>query len=61
MSARLGTLVLAIAAVVPALAQDRIEPVPKALQRVGVDEHLNAPLPLQLPFKDDRGRDVTLG
>jgi protein SCO1 len=60
-AARLGTLALAVAAFVPAVAQDRIEPVPKALARVGVDEHLNAPLPLQLPFKDDRGRDVTLG
>jgi protein SCO1/2 len=45
----------------PAVAQDRIEPVPKALERVGVTEKLDAPLPLELTFKDDRGRDVTLG
>ena len=42
-------------------AQDRIEPVPRALARVGIDEKLDAALPLQLPFKDERGRDVTLG
>jgi len=42
-------------------AQDRIDPVPKALERVGVEENLDAALPLQLAFKDDRGRDVTLG
>lgn len=62
-SPRLVPIALAglLAACAPALAQDRIEPVPKALQRVGVEEKLDAPLPLQLPFKDDRGRDVTLG
>ena len=42
-------------------AQDRIDPVPKALTRVGVEEKLDAALPLQLAFKDDAGRDVTLG
>jgi len=57
----------AVACVVCALpageawAQDRIEPVPKQLARVGVDEKLDAALPLQLLFKDDAGRDVTLG
>lgn len=44
-----------------AYPQDRIEPVPKQLARVGIDEKLDAPLPLQLLFKDDAGRDVTLG
>ena len=42
-------------------AQDRIEPVPDQLARVGVEEKLDAALPLQLLFKDDAGRDVTLG
>ena len=46
---------------VSAWAQDRIEPVPKPLARVGVDEKLDAALPLALVFKDDAGRDVTLG
>jgi len=44
-----------------ATAQDRTEPVPAALARVGVDERLDAALPLQLVFKDESGRDVTLG
>jgi len=44
-----------------AVAQDRIEPVPKQLARVSVDEKLDAALPLALVFKDDAGRDVTLG
>jgi protein SCO1/2 len=57
----------AVACVVCALAsaeapaQDRIEPLPKQLARVGIDEKLDAPLPLQLVFKDELGRDVTLG
>jgi protein SCO1/2 len=44
-----------------ASAQDRTEPVPKELARVGVEERLDAALPLQLLFKDDAGRDVALG
>jgi protein SCO1/2 len=43
------------------MAQDRIEPIPAPLARVGVDERLDAALPLQLTFQDDVGRDVTLG
>jgi len=56
-------IALAVSALAPAsvLAQDRIEPVPKPLAHVGVDEKLDAPLPLSLVFKDDTGRDVTLG
>lgn len=42
-------------------ADDRIEPLPKALERVGVVEKLDAALPLQAIFKDDLGRDVSLG
>jgi protein SCO1/2 len=54
---------LAAAALVcgDAAAQDRTEPVPKQLARVGVDEKLDAALPLELLFKDDAGRDVSLG
>lgn len=54
-------LALCALAATTAVAQDRIEPVPKALERVGVVEKLDAALPLQLAFKDDRGRDVSLG
>jgi protein SCO1 len=58
LAAALATLVAWSGA---AVAQDRIEPVPKALERVGIAEKLDASLPLQLSFKDERGRDVTLG
>jgi len=44
-----------------AMAQDRIDPVPAPLARVGVDEKLDAALPLQMVFRDEAGRDVTLG
>ncbi|HEX4822986.1 MAG TPA: SCO family protein [Candidatus Polarisedimenticolaceae bacterium] len=57
-----AVVLLFVLAVVPAaLAQDRSDPVPKALEGVGVDEKRDAALPLQLLFKDERGRDVTLG
>jgi len=64
---RLKAFALAVACAVSALAlgesraQDRIEPVPKQLARVGVDEKLDAALPLQLLFKDETGSEVTLG
>ena len=45
----------------PSAAQDRTEPVPKALARVGVTEHLGSRLPLDLPFVADDGTPVTLG
>ena len=44
-----------------AFAQDRIEPTPKALAHVGVDEKLDVALPLALVFTDDAGRPVSLG
>jgi len=56
-----ASLVLTLAVLAPAYAQDRTDPVPKPLEDVGVDEKLDAALPLQLLFKDERGRDVTLG
>lgn len=60
MRAAVAAAVLAASvSIVP--AQDRIEPVPKALERVGVEEKLDAALPLHLTFKDDRGREVALG
>ncbi len=34
---------------------------PGLLSQVGIDQRLNAQLPLDLPFKDDEGRDVKLG
>jgi protein SCO1 len=34
---------------------------PKALQNVGIDQHLNQQVPLDLVFKDESGQSVTLG
>ncbi len=33
---------------------------PTVLQRVGVEQHLNTPLPLHVPFTDETGKSVTL-
>jgi protein SCO1/2 len=44
----------------PVFAQ-RLEQAPPELQEVGVTEHLDARLPLELPFVDADGRKVTLG
>jgi protein SCO1/2 len=35
--------------------------VPKALREVGYDQHLNEPVPLDIPFLDETGRTVRLG
>lgn len=34
---------------------------PLALRNVGIDQKLNAPIPLDLPFEDEAGRPVKLG
>lgn len=34
---------------------------PSILQRVGIDQHLNQQLPLDLHFRDETGKDVRLG
>jgi protein SCO1 len=34
---------------------------PDPLKNIGIDQKLNAQLPLDLPFRDDSGRDVKLG
>ncbi len=41
--------------------QDRAEPAPPELRHVGIDEHLNARLPLDLEFVDHDGKPVRLG
>ncbi len=39
---------------------ERADPLPPELQGVGIDEHLNAPLPLDAQFTDSTGQRVTL-
>ncbi len=43
-----------------ASAQDRTEPLPQELTNVGIDEKLNAQLPLDLEFTNQDGRKVKL-
>ena len=40
---------------------DRTDRTPEQLKGVGMDEHLNAALPLGLEFKDETGKQVKLG
>jgi len=59
----LGSYLLAswvLAAAVPAFAQ-LADQIPPQLEEVGVEEHLNAELPLDLKFRDEYGAVVTLG
>jgi protein SCO1/2 len=51
---------LGAASVAHVEAQDRTDPTPKALLRVGVTEHLDGKLPLDLAFVDESGREVRL-
>src|SRR5579859_5161223 len=51
---------LVFLAVLPARAQNQNEK-PKLLQDVGIDQKLNAQIPLQLTFRDETGKTVQLG
>jgi protein SCO1/2 len=63
-AAALGLLLLAGRASADPVIEDgvvtRVEAAPKRLQGVDVIEHLDAALPLELPFTDTQGRSVTL-
>jgi protein SCO1/2 len=48
-------------AVAPDKAQDYVPTAPKDFDGVGLTEKLNAQLPLDLPFRDQDGKDVRLG
>jgi protein SCO1/2 len=56
----LSTIVL-LASAGSAWAEDRREPLPEELDGVGITEHPDALLPLERPFVDQDGRQVTLG
>jgi protein SCO1/2 len=53
-------VLLALAWCAAAGAQDRIEPLPKDLEQVGIDERLDTTLPLDLEFTDHTGKQVRL-
>ncbi len=44
-----------------AASAERTEPLPQELEGVGITEHLNTVIPLELEFVDDAGRAVRLG
>jgi protein SCO1 len=64
-------ILLSIAAVIAILVPEmlpaqtaraqRTEPLPKELEGVGIVEHLDGKLPLDLKFTDETGREVSLG
>ena len=56
----MAVLAMCLASAVPALAQ-RTEPLPKELEGVGVTEHLDSRIPLDLEFTDSDGKLVKLG
>lgn len=59
---RVGLCVLLMVATVAPCAVGQLNlGTPKPLQEVGIDQHLDAKLPLDAKFTDDRGRDVRLG
>jgi protein SCO1/2 len=61
--AALGASLLSLVLLTPvgsARAEDRAEPPPKELEGVGITEHLNAELPLDLEFTDEQGQTVHL-
>jgi protein SCO1/2 len=57
-----GLLGLAVALLLPAAAgAQRLEGQPEPLEGVGITEHLDEPVPLDLTFRDEQGREVALG
>ncbi len=63
-----GTVLLVACASVLTAAQGMnagprgtLQPPPSILKRVGIDQHLEGQLPLDLKFRDEAGRDVKLG
>jgi protein SCO1/2 len=51
-------IVVSVACVSRAVAEP---PSPSLVSAIGIDQHLGEKLPLDLKFKDDHGKDVTLG
>lgn len=60
MLAALATSAVAQESAAPHPTTDRIEPLPQELEGVGIDEHLNAQLPLDAEFVAEDGKTVRL-
>jgi len=56
-----ATAVAVLLLTVTTVHGERTEPAPKELQEIGVEEHLNVQIPLDLPFVDSNGKAVRLG
>ena len=56
-----ATTALAVLLSAATLQAERTEAVPEELEEIGVEEHLDVPLPLDLPFVDSNGEKVLLG
>jgi protein SCO1/2 len=61
LAALLAAAPAASAPVQPSERVERAEPVPKRLQGLDVTEHLEGPIPKDLGFRDQSGREVMLG
>jgi protein SCO1/2 len=53
-------LTCVLAMVLGGAAHAQVAVTPRELEHVGVQEHLDGPLPLDTPFRDHTGKDVTL-
>ena len=58
----IGTMVMLCLWIGSGVARAQLaEEIPKALEEVGITEHLDAKLPMELEFRDEDGISVTLG
>ena len=58
----IGVMVMVLLWAGPGVARAQlVEQVPEALEEVGITEHLDAKLPMDLEFRDEDGISVTLG
>lgn len=60
-SALAALLACVVALLAPLAAEAQVASTPRELERVGVKEHLDGPLPLGTPLRDHTGAPVTLG
>ena len=56
-----ATAALAVLLSAATLRAERTEAIPEELEEIGVEEHLDVQLPLDLPFVDSNGEKVLLG
>ncbi len=56
----LGSPLVSAQGIVPWVERRTAPQTPEVIRRVGFDQHLNDQIPLDLPFRDEHGRDVQL-